>query len=132
MLPGFFYIAGDEPVGGDNLVEPRQLRLVGVAAVAGVLQDLFDLGRRLQVRRDGWVGQLRAHELESDEEDTEDGDEHHERFEAAFRFRCHTLVMLSRSAGASCQRFVKCLSALRDICCKSCYFLQSCFAGSIL
>ncbi len=49
MAAGLVDVAGDEPVGGHDLVEEGQLGLVGVAAVAGVLQDLLNLGRGLQV-----------------------------------------------------------------------------------
>lgn len=59
----FLYIARNQPVGGDYLVEPRKLRFVGVAVVTGITEDLADLGRGLNLGGDWRVLQRCTYEL---------------------------------------------------------------------
>jgi hypothetical protein len=51
VLPCLFHIARHQPVRRSDLIEPRQLRLIRVTVIAGRLEDLPDLRRRLQLRR---------------------------------------------------------------------------------
>jgi hypothetical protein len=63
-----FHIACDQPIGGDHLVEPGKFGFVGVTVVAGVSQDLFYFGRRLQVSGYRRIAYLGPHELETQED----------------------------------------------------------------
>ena len=56
-LPGLAYIARDDPRDGSDVTVPGPRSFIGVAVLAGALEDGFRLGRRRQGRVDGlrWI-----------------------------------------------------------------------------
>ena len=66
MLAGGEDVMPDEPVGGDDFVEPGEAALVRVAAVAIFFEDVMDFGRGLDFCGGGLGGNGWAQELERD------------------------------------------------------------------
>ena len=70
-----FDVVRDQPVGGNDPIEPRELRLVLVAVVAGVLQHGEHLRRRFQFCRDGRIRQLGSDKLQAEKDYGQDPDD---------------------------------------------------------
>jgi hypothetical protein len=67
-------VIADDPIGGHGIIEPDEMRFVGMAVVAGGFEDLFYFRRGLEVCGDGRVGEGGADELERENEDGDDDD----------------------------------------------------------
>ena len=64
----------DDPVGGNGKIEPSEFGFVGVAAVAGFLEDFFYFGRGLEIGGDWWIWERLADELNREEKNDDDDD----------------------------------------------------------
>ena len=78
-------VVDHDPVAGSDVVEPGEFGFVGVAVVAGVPEDFFDLGRSLEVSGDGRVREAGADELNGRQAEKEQQGK--KRDEAAWRGR---------------------------------------------
>lgn len=91
VRPGLLYVTSYEPVRGDDLIEPRELCFVGMATVAGVLEDGFDLRRRGEVCSDWRIGEPGPDELEREEDEEAASDEPEQGWDARAGFCGHEI-----------------------------------------
>ncbi len=68
-------VLADQPVGRDDLVEPGEAALVGVAAVAVLFEDVADFGGRCELGCLGLYGNVGAEELQQYENYESDKDQ---------------------------------------------------------
>src|SRR5580693_1901288 len=74
VLSSFEHMIADDPIGGDGIVEPGEMRFVGMTAVARLFEDLFHFRRGFEVCGDGGIVERKPDELEGQDEEEKNTD----------------------------------------------------------